>query len=110
MFDLEATLEYEGTMDLIRELNDHYRVSISLSQAGIDYYIVNEPKKATHLQKKMTSLLASPDNIRILEREAKKTNSKNDSQSPSSDKQEKQQMQNSRDIYSPILNTRKLKD
>jgi len=40
---------------------------------------VNEPKKATHLQKKMTSLLASPDNIRILEREAKKTNSKNDS-------------------------------
>ena len=37
-------------------------------QAGIDYYIEKDPKRAIHLQKKMTYLLANPDNIRILER------------------------------------------
>ena len=32
-------MEYEGTMDTIRELNDLYRVVPILLQAGIDYYI-----------------------------------------------------------------------
>lgn len=37
-------------------------------QAGIDFYIERDSRRATHLQKKMTALLANPDNIRILER------------------------------------------
>jgi hypothetical protein len=37
-------------------------------KAGIDYYAEKDQRKATHLQKKMTGLLANPDNIRVLER------------------------------------------
>lgn len=42
-------------------------------KAGIDYFLEKDQRKATYLQKKMTSLLANPDNIRILEREYKKS-------------------------------------
>ena len=46
-------------------------------QIGIDYYITSQPRKAIHLQKKITALLSDPDNLRILDQ-----NSKAQKQSP----------------------------
>lgn len=56
-------------MDLVKQLNEMYRIAI-------EYYINEDPRKANHFQKKLTSLLTNPYTLNLIEKDKKPTSSK----------------------------------
>ena len=68
--DLEMQLEFVETfnMELIHKLNELYRVTLSLHQIAIEYYVNEDPRKAIHFQKKLTSLLTHPYTLELIEK------------------------------------------
>ncbi len=63
VMDLEMKLEFAETYDLetVQQLNDIYKL-------GVEYYIHEDPKKANHFQRKLTSLLSNPNTLNIIEK------------------------------------------
>lgn len=61
LLDLEMRLQFCDTYDLelIKQLNEMYKVAI-------EYYINEDPKKANHFQRKLTSMLANPQTLEVI--------------------------------------------
>ena len=47
-----------------------------LTEIAIEYYINEDPRKANHFQKKLTSLLTNPYTLNLIEKDKKPTSSK----------------------------------
>jgi len=62
ILDLEMGLEFADTyeLDTIKQLNDMYKLAI-------EYYVCEDPKKAAHFQRKLTSLLSNPLTLSAME-------------------------------------------
>lgn len=53
VMDLEMRLEFDSQdLSTVQQLNDLYKLAV-------EYYIHEEPKKATHFQRKLTALLSN---------------------------------------------------
>lgn len=62
LLDLEMRLEFAESYELetVRQLSDLYRVAI-------EHYVHEDPKKANHFQRKLTSLLSNPQTLSVIE-------------------------------------------
>lgn len=63
VMDLEMKLEFADCYDLetIQQLNDLYKLAV-------EYYIHEDPKKANHFQRKLTSMLSNPQTLNVMEK------------------------------------------
>lgn len=62
VMDLEMKLEFAESYDFqtVQELNNLYKLAI-------EYYVHEQPKKANHFQRKLTSLLSNPQTLTVIE-------------------------------------------
>jgi hypothetical protein len=58
-------LEFADTyeLDVVKQLNDLYKIAV-------EYYIHEDPKKAGHFQRKLTSLLSNPQTLSVIEKKS----------------------------------------
>lgn len=58
-------LEFADTyeLDVVKQLNDVYKIAV-------EYYIHEDPKKAGHFQRKLTSLLSNPQTLSVIEKKS----------------------------------------
>jgi hypothetical protein len=71
VMDLEMKLEFAESYDLetVQQLNDLYKLAV-------EYYIHEQPKKANHFQRKLTSLLSNPQTLNVIEHSQSPKNEK----------------------------------
>lgn len=62
VMELEMKLEFAESYELetVKQLNDLYRLAV-------EYYIHEDPTKARHFQRKLTSLLSNPSTISVID-------------------------------------------
>ena len=62
LMDLEMKLEFSQTFDMevVQQLNDLYK-------RAIEFYVHEDPKKAKHFQRKLTSLLSNPHTLQLFD-------------------------------------------
>jgi hypothetical protein len=62
VMDLEMKLEFAESYDLetVQQLNDLFKLAV-------EYYIHEDPKKAAHFQRKLTSLLSNPQTLNVIQ-------------------------------------------